>query len=987
MPASPAIRTSPGRELRAENHKRQHSLESGIIRREKEDDLALFNEVQNKETENFLLQSNDNFDDIFQTPLFPTLDDEAPPVDLAQRGRPRSQPVSISRSPTMEKGHRSGRGSPSPQRLSPSPRSGGSTLQSRGKPFSVTHSSPPPAMRHISPSRGQSPPPSQPTPPRRISTGSAGTTTPSRVRGTSPVKTSRGNSASPKIKAWQSSIPGFSSEAPPNLRTSLADRPASYVRGSSPASRNGRKSMSPTASRSVSSSQSHDRDLFSYHSKGSVASSGDDDLDSLQSIPASSSGKSAPRGISVYPSNSAVSFSKKPTKSLSSSAPKRSFDLVRQMDRKGPQNMFRPLLSSVPSSTFHVGNASSRHYSLTSINSSITTSSNASSDQATTGAHDTEESGQNEEDSTSDCVKGHFPYVDDELFVMEQADDLNEDIENRIVDDSLDNQHGEINGPPDMVICSKCGLVFRSAEVVIEGELQFCLQCKSLEVNSTITNPLEIVMVDQNNTGDHVQILEHGSATIVESLQVTCAGETGKNHLDKIANESQNSYTDSSQNFSVTLTDEEELTFAAQQVIKQLMDDDTGYQQLQHGGVNSNSQVDVSKSAGISLLLKKSSSVKGLIVQSRSFTASNTSYDDFSYARDSVNSMKSSIEHSSASVSSSVDLGSSRQTEIRIHRQSSGQKSDMENYRYEIPAMHKRSVSSMSGASGHMFHVQSVATSCHEGSFEEFGEETCVDPHDTNIENDIIFNSQETASHENGENLTNSSSNSQASMQEEDAAPSSCADRMDFAEVPNPSSLVAISEVEIENADVVSADSHSDVYSTDSKSCTDELRHDEAIITATVEEFDISQPAHHVLEESRIMLEDTGETKTRSLTLEEATDAILFCSSIVHNLAYEAANIAIDNETSSMEVLRPAVTFVGKPDSERRDNTRSRTVRKRTSKSQKARQKRLEMDTKPPSCNGETDENFSPRIFEAPNSAADSMKPPKLESKCNCIIM
>ncbi|KAI3452618.1 hypothetical protein Pfo_009282 [Paulownia fortunei] len=1141
MPPSPAMRISPGRELRAENHKRGRSLESGILYQEKEDDLALFNEVQNKERENFLLQSNDNFDDIFstklryfsdyklgisvptrgessdllnaegdkndydwlitppETPLFPSLDDEAPLRNLAPRGRPRSQPVSITRSPTMEKGYKSGRGSASPHRLSPSPRSGSSTLQPRSRPFSATHSSPPPTMRHPSPSRRLSPPPSKPTPaprsstptPRRMSTGSAGITAPSRVTGTSPIKTSRGNSASPKIKAWQSNIPGFSSEAPPNLRTSLADRPASYVRGSSPASRNGsrygRQSMSPTASRSVSLSHSHDRDPFSSHSKGSVASSGDDDVDSLQSIPVGSSDRSAPRSIGAYPSNSAMGFSKKPTKSLSSSAPKRSFDLVRQMDRKGPQNMFRPLLSSVPSSTFYVGKAGAHHHSLTSRNSSITTSSNASSDQATSGAHDTEGSEQNQEDVTSNCVKGQYPDVDDEVFVMEQADVLNEDIENRIVEDSLGGRHGEIDGPslvssplgvaessnqlgastaidtavivldgehdysdvdgtPGMVICSKCGLMFYSAEVVMEGDLQLCLECKSLEVNSAITNPLKIVLVGENNARDFVQILEHGSlevldrsASIPES-QVTCTGETTTNHLDKIANESQHSYSDSGQNLSAALIEEGELTFATQQVIKQLMDGDTGYQQLQQARVNSNSQVDVSEGAGISLLLKRSSSVKGHIVQSRSFTASNTSYDDFSFVRDSVNSMRSSIDQSSASVSSSVDLGSSRQTEIRIHRQSSGQKSDIENYRYEMPAKHKRSVSSVSGASGHMFQVPNVTPSCHEYSFEviaahmdeEFGEETCADPRECSlasecteaentcldIESNTIFKtaselsghlmndhsgdtsvlsvitSQEPASHENGENLTNNSGNpmnaetssahSQTSIHEEDATPSSCADRVDVADVPNRSSLDAISEMEIENADVVSAHSHSDTDSTNSKSCTNELLNNDAI-TATIEEFDISHPQNGVLEESRILLEDMGETKARSLTLEEATDAILFCSSIVHNLAYEAANIAIDNETLPMEALRPAVTFVSKSDSERRD-TRLRTMRKRSSKSQKARQKKLEMDTKPPSCNAETDEKSSPHIVGAPSNG-DCMKPPKLESKCNCIIM
>lgn len=65
MPASPAMRCSPGREVRGGGHKRGCSLESGIVFKERDDDLALFNEVQSKERDNFLLQSNDDFEDIF----------------------------------------------------------------------------------------------------------------------------------------------------------------------------------------------------------------------------------------------------------------------------------------------------------------------------------------------------------------------------------------------------------------------------------------------------------------------------------------------------------------------------------------------------------------------------------------------------------------------------------------------------------------------------------------------------------------------------------------------------------------------------------------------------------------------------------------------------------------------------------------------------------------------------------------------------------
>lgn len=378
MPPSPALRYSPGRELRGENHKRWRSLESGLNVQEKDDDLALFNEMQSKERENFLLQSSDDAEDSFSTklkyfsdfklgisvpvrgetselldadeekndyewlltppdtPLFPSLDDEPPPANAARSGRPRTQPISISRSSTMDKSYRSSRGSASPNRLSPSPRSGSSTLQSRGRPSSAPQTSP---IRQATPTRRPSPSPSKSSTPARRSS----TPTPQRTstggRGTSPIRTNRGNSTSPKIRAWQANIPGFSLDAPPNLRTSLADRPASYVRGSSPASRNGkdarfgRKSMSPTASRSASSSHSHDRDQFSSYSKGSVASSGDDDVDPIHSIPLGGSTNSVSRRVGAFPSNKGPTFNKKSARVLSpSSAPKRSFDsALRQM--------------------------------------------------------------------------------------------------------------------------------------------------------------------------------------------------------------------------------------------------------------------------------------------------------------------------------------------------------------------------------------------------------------------------------------------------------------------------------------------------------------------------------------------------------------------------------------------------------------------------------------------------------------------------------
>ncbi|KAJ0620191.1 hypothetical protein HanLR1_Chr02g0073911 [Helianthus annuus] len=69
MPPSPAMRCSPGREPRGDNHKKGRSLESVIPLEQIDDDLALFNKVQSRERENFLLEASDDFEGIFARKL------------------------------------------------------------------------------------------------------------------------------------------------------------------------------------------------------------------------------------------------------------------------------------------------------------------------------------------------------------------------------------------------------------------------------------------------------------------------------------------------------------------------------------------------------------------------------------------------------------------------------------------------------------------------------------------------------------------------------------------------------------------------------------------------------------------------------------------------------------------------------------------------------------------------------------------------------
>ncbi|XVE74824.1 hypothetical protein DITRI_Ditri12bG0049300 [Diplodiscus trichospermus] len=1151
MPPSPALRYSPGRDLRGENHKRGRSFESGLIAREKDDDLALFNEMQSKERENFLLQSSDDFEESFSTklkhfsdfklgisvpvrgensellnadeekndyewlltppdtPLFPSLDDEPPPDNVARRGRPRSQPISISRSSTMDKSYRSSRGSSSPNRLSPSPRSGNSTFQSRGRPSSAPQSSP---IRPATPTRRPSPPPSKSstparrssTPaPRRTSIGSCGTVAGSGVRGTSPIRTSRGNSASPKIRAWQSNIPGFSLEAPPNLRTSLADRPASYVRGSSPASRNGRdvrfgrQSMSPTASRSASSSRSRDRDQFSSYSKGSIASSGDDDLDSLQSIPLGGSNHSVTRTRGPLPNNMAPPFNKKSARVLSpSSAPKRSFDsALRQMDhRKSPPNMFRPLLSSVPSTTFYVGKGSSAHRSLMSRNSSVTTSSNASSDQGTSAVLDTEGSDHQHDDVTSESGKVPYINVQEDFLVNQDASDERCDGSDILIQDAdrdpaikCDPDHSEkfshyglkvemsstsdalcdrgdlseVNSFENTKICSKCGCKYRVTEQV-EEEIGLCLDCSRQHdfVAGDICDPTRVTA--ENSPGFSMKISEedkpfHELETLIPPsdslLQVSDAVKTWTTQHEETVKQNEDFF---QENSLVLAEGGEQRLGYLQEMDKStfghsLPDTDAGDQQLQYSEEHSGSRVKALEVAGISVLLKGSNSSKGHVVLGRTFAA--IPYEDLSYARDSSNSFRSSIGPGSISASSSVDFSSSRQTDTRVQRQLSGRKSELDNYRYDMNAKPQSFSLSLSRSSSNNYQALSLVTSTNEENFSSVGslkfdeaEEITVISQarvvgSENSEADSSFTgaavpkrdgiewseisrisetltsellednsaapfllSEDSVSYENGDDRPSNDkivSDVEASAialdhtLEEPSILNTTPDGVDAAEATGHSSLATISEIEIENSCQSSSGSELDGSSPKSERNKEGSMGlsvpipSDVVTTVSTQEHNVSDLADGILEESTVLVECRGGSKARSLTLEEATDTILFCRSIVHDLACQAATIAIENESSvPLEGSKPTVTILGKSTSDKKD-LRGRAVGRRTSKSHKIRQRRLEANVKSPSAKTENDENADESSIHNvghPNKM-DSMKPPKLESKCNCSIM
>ncbi|KAE9587815.1 hypothetical protein Lal_00021984 [Lupinus albus] len=1132
MPPSPALRYSPGRDPRADGHKRGRSLESGLLFREKDDDLALFNEMQSKERESFLLHSSDDLEDTFSTklrhfsdaicgisipgrgktsdllyadgdkndydwlltppdtPLFPSLDAEPPPMNVASRGRPQSKPISITRSSTMEKSYRSSRGSASPNRLSPSPRSGTNTLQSRGRPSSVPNSSPTPSLWHATPSRRQSPPPNKPkspssrsknSTPMRMSTGSSGPIVSSGIRGTSPIKTGCGNSASPKIRAWQTNIPGLSSEAPPNLRTSLADRPASYVRGSSPASRNGREStskssrqsMSPSASRSSSSFRSHDRDQFSSRSKGSVASSGDDDVDSIQSIPIGSLDRQGSIRSGSLSTNRTPTFSKKSARMASpNSAPKRLFDsAIGQMDRKSPQNMFRPLLSSVPSTTFYVGKANSAHHSLVSRNSSVTTSSNTSSDQGTSFAIDTvgyeevfafdkiETLNENEESVDIQHNEMRDPKI--VFYPTESEDSVRHggiDTEGNENSETSRNRGDfyEIGGSEHTAICYNCHCLYEATEQA-EKDVALCPECSRKITPLRVTIPertlavsIDSSVISKNMPSEEKSLSETNRLTVASELpQDSDMDELRFRLSEQDAEECQTSCSellhDRTQNIPFPSS-------SAEGGVEMKPNNDFGDQKLYLYSDPPNLNVNLMEGTGISVLLKRSSSNKGPILQGRSFTATTISYDDLSLARDSVNIKRSSTRHGSYSASSSVDLSSVRQTEFCVQRQLSDRKLDV-NCAHDLQNKPPSTGSSFSSTSNHSHHGLVLATTETSGNtdcgfveempqvlremrasvitvadvtgassvsligFEEDKFECDDNSKLTNActseilgqnavlvqsdDNSVVYfpNLGDCISYENVEDDPNNASIT--SFNEKHGVQNSNVDEP-FALVTANSSRVTELEIEGEkNYCENNTGTVNDDLSLVSKSTLDEFQElstqspSSDCITTSVSELNTSEFSHGI-GGSTVTVECQGAGNTKSLTLEEATDTILFCSSIIHDLAYKAATIAIGKECSNdpFEVSEPAVTLLGQPNSNRKD-TRSRTITTGTSKPHKARQRRVvETNVKPSSGKTENDENIDESFTHNHNNVglpnkvdSNSMKPPKLESKCNCIIM
>nr|GMD98148.1 mucin-17 isoform X1 [Ipomoea batatas] len=602
--------------------------------------------------------------------------------------------------------------------------------------------------------------------------------------------------------------------------------------------------------------------------------------------------------------------------------------------------MFRPLLSSVPSSTFYSGKASAAHRTLGSRHSSVTTSSNASSDQCMSIAHDTEGSELNQEDMNSERVQSLY-HDAEEVFTLDSVDVLDDLGKQNDVPPScrLGKVDGSIVVDSELIVAEDFRQLEKEMSVAATSEVLIhetvVAQADALEVLLGSTTefefPLTKMMVSTDSPGVSTDIIEYGPVDTYETSElspklseVTCKGELKAGHHEEM-------HAEGGEHSLATHQVNSRSTICAS-------DGDAGYQQLQPLTDHPNVIVDVPEGAGISLLLKRSGSGKGHIVQNRTLSATSIAYDDLSYVRDSVSSMRSSIGHGSASASSSVDFGSTRQIEARIQRQSSGRKPDIESYRNEIYTKLQRSISSLSATSSQAHQPLSLTTSSQEevevsvSQMEKNNEVKNVDPEESSL------------SLENAE--VNLCTENKSENVKEDV-PNSCVVNLHVTEICEQDCMDAKCGTEIEKDNISSHHLQSDGSSRDS---ADEVKNC-ALHTATdndiTDPVEVEDSSNHEYEESTVVVEGQAGVKTRSLTLEEATDTILFCSSIVHNLAYKAADIAIGKENSIlMDASRPMLTVVGKASPDRRDLWSRTTARRNSRSSQKVKQKLMDSESK-----------------------------------------
>ncbi|PKA67276.1 hypothetical protein AXF42_Ash004769 [Apostasia shenzhenica] len=277
-----------------------------------------------------------------------------------------------------------------------------------------------PLSRSTTPTRRPSTPSNIPTtsaPPGRCSsaTRSTPTTVISRQTSTASISSkgptaskvavpTRGTSPTIKSRPWKpSEMPGFSLDAPPNLRTSLPERPPSASRGrpgapssrsssieSGPAARLRRQSCSPSRGRAPNgnvvgsgSVPAVSRSRLNGNDNESPVVIGTKMVERVVNLRR----LAPPKHDDQHSSNSSSgkSFVSPDSAGFGRTLSKKSLDMaLRHMDiRRSIPNSLRPLINNIPaSSVYSVRSGSTRSRAVSMSDSPLGTSSNASSEQS-----------------------------------------------------------------------------------------------------------------------------------------------------------------------------------------------------------------------------------------------------------------------------------------------------------------------------------------------------------------------------------------------------------------------------------------------------------------------------------------------------------------------------------------------------------------------------------------------------------------------------
>lgn len=369
--------------------------------------------------------------------------------------------------------------------------------------------------------------------------------------------------------------------------------------------------------------------------------------------------------------------------------------------------MFRPLLSSVPSTTFYVGKARSVHFN-TSLNSSVTTSSNTSSDRGMSALPDTEGNYCCQDDIVEESGKVLCPDIQEEVFAFDEADkeefgsELHSDVDRvnttegyPINSDDIEvstsqepaqvhDGFSEVVNLGSTMLCSLCGSNYDATDLM-EMEIKLCKECRMKENFPDAITPETSTVAANEPTLMTVTAPEECEDK--GSLAIVVSGSHLVAETDEI-NDSRTHLLDDSPSVSCVQMEEDNVANGAGEQSTCGCGPSvrgTSSQELEHSSNHLNTNVSEAEGAGISLLLERSSCTKGLVVQGRALTALSVfPDDDLSYVRETSNGMRSSIGRWSFSSSSSINMSSSREMETQMQRQFSGRKSDTENYRCEV---------------------------------------------------------------------------------------------------------------------------------------------------------------------------------------------------------------------------------------------------------------------------------------------------------------